>query len=109
MVKVMLLDVSAKVPPPYIPPAVPGFVTVTVTEPEVAMAEAGIEADTWVPTGPEVVVSAVPFQLMTALAARLVPLTVSVNAAPPAFVLSGVSVVIAGVVPATGAVVAFEL
>ena len=44
MVKVMLFDVAAAVPPPYMPPPVAGFVTVTVTIPEAAIAEAGIVA-----------------------------------------------------------------
>src|SRR5580704_15341107 len=42
IVKAMLLEVSAEVPPPYIPPETPGFVTVTCTGPAVIAAESGI-------------------------------------------------------------------
>ena len=42
MVKVMLLEVSADVPPPYMPPAVPGLVTVTVAVPAVATSASGM-------------------------------------------------------------------
>src|ERR1039458_7310456 len=110
MVNVILLDVSGKVPPPYWPPAVPGLVTVTAAVvPAVVMSEAGIVAVSWVPSTTEVVVCAVPFQLMAALLAKLVPLTVSTKAGPPEFILSGASVAMLGVVPATAGVVGFEL
>jgi hypothetical protein len=104
----MLLDVSAKVPPPYMPPAVAGFVTVTVAVPAVAMAEAGMLVVSWAPLT-AVVVCAVPFQLMVALPAKLAPLTVSTKAGPPEFALSGTSSVMLGIVPTAGGVVAFEL
>ena len=109
MVKGMLLDVSAKVPPPYIPPAaMAGFVTVTDAVPAVAMAEAGIVVISWVPVATGVVVCDAPFQLMVALLAKLVPFTVRVKAALPEFILAGASWVMFGIVPAVG-VVAFEL
>src|SRR5271156_4490371 len=108
MVNVMLFEVSAVVPPPYMPPAIPGFVTVIVTIPAFAIAALGIVATTW-PAPIHVVVWAVPFQLMAAFPPKLEPLTVSTKAGPPAFILAGESAAIAGVVPAVGGVVAFEL
>ena len=104
----MLLDVAAEVPPPYIPPAVPGFVTVTIAVPAVATSASGIEAISWFPLT-ALVVNAVPFQLMVALPLKLVPLTVSVLLVLPAAALSGTSAVMFGIVPATGAVVGFAL
>src|SRR6267154_1789032 len=101
----MLLDVSGKVPPPYIPPGVPGLVTVTAAVPAVAMSEPGMVAVSWfAPTC--VVVWAVPFQLMEALPLKLVPLTVITKDALPAAILFGSSMLMFGMVPATVGVVA---
>ncbi len=102
--KVMLLDVSAEVPPPYMPPGVPGLVTVTAAVPGLAVSESGIvvvrSAALWA------VGSAVPFQLMVALLLKLVPLTVRGCITAPWVVLVGVSWVMVGVLPATMGVVA---
>src|SRR5437588_5478792 len=95
-------EVSAIVPPePYIPPAVwPGLVTVTVTVPGVAMADAGIVAVSWFPLT-KVVFE--PFQLMVASGLKPLPLTVKVNAGLPAFALFGTSCAITGTAPGCGA------
>ncbi len=56
------------------------------------MAEAGTVTISWLPLTKVVfAVCAVPFQFTTALAPKLVPLTVRVNAAPPAVALLGES------------------
>ena len=104
----MLLDVSAEVPPPYRPPAVPGLVTVTVTVPAVATDAEGIVAVNWLALT-WLVVCAVPFQLMAALLLKLVPLTVSTKDALPAVMLSGARALMLGMVPATAGVVDFAL
>ena len=72
--KVMGMDVAGEVPPPYIPPGVPGLVTVTGTLPEVAIAEFGMVAVSLV-VPPEVVVMAVPLKFTTALPLKFVPVT----------------------------------
>src|SRR4029077_7247181 len=108
MVNVIPLDVSADVPPPYMPPGVPGLVTVTVTIPAVATDAAGMVAVSWFALT-KLVVCAVPFQLMVALLLKLVPLTVSTKDALPAFVLLGASALMLGMLPATGGVVLCEL
>ena len=94
IMKVMGLEVSAMVPPlPYKPvPAVAGLVTVTVTLPEVAMADAGIATVSWLLlTNVVLAVCAAPFQFTTAFAPKLLPLTVRVNALPPAVALGGLN------------------
>ena len=83
----MTLEVSLFVllPPPYGPPRVllPGLVTVTATVPAVAMAEAGIATVSWFIAGWAVLVCATPSQFTTALALKVLPLTVKVNAGSP--------------------------
>ena len=59
------------------------------------MSLAGIAAVTW-PAFTNVVVRAAPFQRTWEVATKLLPFTVSVNAAPPAAVLVGASDVSAG-------------
>ena len=63
------------------PPGVvlPGLVTVTVTLPAVATAEAGIGTVSWFAAGRVVPVCATPFQFTMALALKVLPLTVKVN------------------------------
>jgi len=107
-VKLIAAEVAASVPPlPYIPvPGVEGFVTVTEMAPGVAMADAGTVTISWLPLTKVVfAVWAVPFKFTTALAPKLVPSTVIVNAAPPAVALLGESAETAGIDPATGAVI----
>ena len=82
----MLLEVSLMMllPPPYGPPGVllPGLVTVTVTVPAVAIAEAGIATVSWFMAG-WVVACAAPLQLTTALVLKLLPLTVKMKPGSP--------------------------
>jgi hypothetical protein len=82
--------VAADVPPPG-----PGFVTVTGNVPAVAISVAVIAAVTCVALI-KVVVFAAPLKFTTDVETRFVPLTVNVNAAPPAVALVGESVVIVG-------------
>jgi hypothetical protein len=81
MEKVRALDV----PPPGV-----GLITVTDAVPTVAMSLAGTEAVTFVPLR-YVVVSPVPFQFTIDPETKSVPVTVSVNAAPPAMAVVGES------------------
>jgi hypothetical protein len=81
---------AAEVPPPGA-----AFVTVTGKVPAVAMAVAGIVAVTSVVLT-NVVVAAVPLKLTAEPLTKPVPVTVSVNAAPPAVALEGESDVIVG-------------
>jgi len=104
----MLFDVSAEVPPPYMPPGVPGFVTVTATIPAAATSESGTFAINWFALT-WVVVSTVLPQLMVALPLKLLPLTVRTTPVLPAGVLLGERAEMAGFVPAAGGVLAFEL
>jgi hypothetical protein len=69
--------------------------TVTVAVPAVAIRLAGAPAVNWVAL-PKVVLSAAPFHCTTAPETKPVPLTVSVNAAPPAAAVFGFSDVIVG-------------
>jgi hypothetical protein len=108
MVKVMLLDVSAEVPPPYMPPAVPGFVTVTVAVPAAATSASGTAAVIRLALV-NVVANAVPFQLMVALPLKFVPVTMNELPVVPAFTLFGERAVMLGMLPATAGVVGFEL
>src|SRR5260370_26630188 len=101
MVNVMAADVSAEVPPPYMPPGVPGFVTVTAAVPAVIVSALGIVAMSWLALT-NLVVRAVPFQLMVALLLKLVPLTVSTTPMLPAGVLAGERALMVGIVPAAG-------
>src|SRR6266851_4599242 len=102
----MLLEVSLIVllPPPYGPPGVllPGLVTVTATLPAVAMAEAGIATVSWFMAGWAVLVCATPLQFTTALALKLLPLTVNMKPWPPALAVLGTICAITGVIPAFG-------
>src|SRR5216683_212002 len=77
------------------PPPGAGFVTVTLTVPPVAISAAVIAAVTCVALT-NVVVFAAPLKLTTEVDAKFVPLTVSVNAAPPAGAPAGNKVVIVG-------------
>ena|SRR5260370_30451954 len=110
MVNVMGADVSAEVPPPYMPPGVPGFVTVTDAVPAVITSASGIVVVSWLALT-NLVVRAVPFQLMVAagLLLKLVPLTVSTTPMLPAGVLAGERALMVGIDPAAGGVVLCEL
>src|ERR1700674_1139936 len=102
----MALDVSLEVPPlPYMPPepGVPGLVTVTGMVAGDAMADAGIVAVSWFPVI-RVVVCFVPFQLITAVVEKLLPLTVNVNWGSPEFAVLGTSCETAGMTPGCGAI-----
>jgi len=101
--KVMGTDVAGEVPPPYIPPGVPGLVTVTGTFPEFAMAEFGMVAVSLV-VPPEVVVMAMPLKFTTALLLKFVPVTIRENWPLPATTLGGFRLEIAGIVPGCGGV-----
>ena len=79
--KVNALDV----PPPGV-----GFITVTDAVPAAAMSLAGTEAVTFVPLT-YFVVSPVPFQRTVEVETKFVPVTVRVNAAPPAVAPGGES------------------
>jgi len=79
-----------------VPPPGAGLTTVIPAEPEVAMADAGTSAVTRVALT-YVVASAVPFQCTADEAKKLLPLTVRVNAGPPAVALLGESAEIVGI------------
>jgi hypothetical protein len=83
-------EAAVDAPPPGV-----GFVTVTCMVPAVAMSGAWIVAVICVALT-IVVVRALPFQFTTEVARKLVPLTVSVKAGPPAVVLVGEIVVSVG-------------
>src|ERR1700730_2891101 len=106
MVKFIGADVSGSVPPPYCPPGVPGFVTVTGTVPEFMSAEPGMFAVSWLALTC-VVAWATPLKFTAALLRKLLPLTVKVKATPVVTLL-GLSWVMAGMVPACGGVVDLE-
>ncbi len=72
----MVNDTAFEVPPPGV-----GFTTVTGTVPWVTISLAGIAAVTR-PAFTNVVVRATPFQRTCEVATKLLPFTVSVNAAP---------------------------
>ena len=72
-----------KVNPPEVPPPGAGLKTVTVAVPAVAMSVAGIAAVSWVEET-KVVVRSAPFHRTLDEETKLVPLTVRVNADPPA-------------------------
>ena len=111
-VKFIALEVSAIVPPllymPMAMPLVAGLVTVTATVAGVAISEAAIVAVSWFALT-KVVVCAIPFQLIVPLLEKLLPLTVSTNAAPREVILFGASAEIAGMDPGCAAMVALEL
>jgi hypothetical protein len=77
------------------PPPGAGELTVTLAVPAPAMSLAGTDAVSCASLM-NVVVSAVPFQLTVEDATKPVPLTVSVNALPPAVVLAGARLLMAG-------------
>jgi hypothetical protein len=83
-----LVLVMVKVDVPDVPPPGVGLLTVTLPVPALAMSDAGTGAVSFVSLT-KVVVSAVPFQSTVEEETKLVPLTVSVNAAPPAEALAG--------------------
>ena len=70
-------------PPPPPPPAEAGLNTVTCAVPALAISAAVICAVSWVAL-PNVVLRSAPFQRTTELLMKFVPLSVNVNAAPPA-------------------------
>lgn len=80
---------------PDVPPPGAGFVTVAFRIPAVAMSAAVTGMVTCV-AFTNVVVRAVPLNVTTEVDTKLVPFTVSVNAAPPAVALVGEREVIAG-------------
>jgi hypothetical protein len=73
---------------PDVPPPGSGFFTVTLNVPAVAMSDARIAAVTCVALT-NVVVLSTPLKLTVAPVTKPVPLTVSVNPAPPAVALVG--------------------
>ena len=79
-----------EVPPPGV-----GLKTVTLAVPAAAMSAATIEAVSWVEEA-YVVVRFVPFHLTTDPEMKLVPLTVNVNAEPPAVADEGLRLVVVG-------------
>src|SRR6202021_615648 len=90
-VGLLIVNVAA----PDVPPPGAGFVTVTFTVPPVAICAAVIAAVNCVePTN--VVVAAEPLRFTVAPFTNAVPLTVSVNAAPPAAALVGERMEIVG-------------
>src|SRR6476660_386369 len=101
--KVMAVDVAGDVPPPYGPPGVPGFVTVTGTFPEFAIAVFGMVAFSDVAL-PKVVVIGVPLKFTTAFELNFVPVTMSENWPLLATTLGGFRLAIVGTVPACGGV-----
>jgi hypothetical protein len=98
MVKFIGAEVTAAVPPPYRPPGVPGFVTVTGTVPEYMNAAAGIVVASLVALT-QVVAWATPLKLMPAFVAKLVPSTSKGTAEPPATAPFGTNWPMTGVVP----------
>ena len=106
IVKSIGVEVAAAVPPPYMPPGVPGLVTVTFAVPAVATALAGMVAITLVALA-NVVDIAVPLKFTTALPPKFDPSTSIVNCELPAAVLGGTKAAIAGVVPGCCGVVAW--
>src|SRR5262245_64273918 len=82
----MIVKVSALEVPP------PGFTTLTCAVPAALMSVAGIAAVSWVALT-NVVLRAAPFHCTTEPETKLLPLTVSVNAGPPAVALLGARVV----------------
>jgi hypothetical protein len=98
----------AKVNPLEVPPPGKGFTTVTVAVPPVAMSLAKIAAVNCVLLT-KVVVRGLPFHCTTELETKLVPVTVSVNAAPPAVALVGESEVTVGAGLLTVKLRAFEV
>ena len=84
-----------KVKAPEVPPPGVGVNTVTEAEPAVAMSAAEMAAVSWVLLT-KVVVRDVPFHCTTEVDRKFVPVTVSVNAEPPAVALLGETIVSVG-------------
>ena len=101
------VDVAAAVPPPYMPPGVPGFVTVTGTVPAFMIAEAGIVVISLAALT-RVVVWDAPLKLMTAAEPKFVPSTSNTKLELPAITLLGFSWAIAGIVPGCAGMVDLE-
>jgi hypothetical protein len=78
-----------------VPPPGAGFVTVMLNVPPVVRSLAGIAAVNCVAL-PKVVVRAEPLKFTTDVETKLVPFTVSVNAASPTFLLAGATLVVVG-------------
>jgi len=78
-----------------VPPPGAGLTTVTLAVPAAAMSAAKIAAVTRV-AETKLVVRTAPFQFTVELLTKLLPLTVSVVAAPPAVALDGLKLLIAG-------------
>src|SRR5438874_1040926 len=93
---------------PDVPPSTPGIVTVTWALPAAAISEAGIAAVTCVGLT-RVVVRAAPFQRTLAPMSYPVPVSVSVNPAPPTAALEGDSAVSVGPPALTGKVTAADV
>jgi hypothetical protein len=87
-------------PPPIVPVA--GLVTVTITVPGVAIAEAGTMAASWFAVT-YVVFCCVPPIFTTAVVPKPLPLTVKVKPGPPDATALGISCVIVGTTPGVGA------
>ena len=81
---------------PEVPPPGAGLVTVTLAVPVLLMSIAGTCAVSWVALT-KLVVSADPFQLITAPLTKPVPFTVNVKPAPPTIAFTGDSDVTVGV------------
>src|ERR1700687_1909081 len=94
---------AADVPPPGV-----GLVTVTPNIPAAAISGAVINAVTCV-AFTNIVVRAFPWKSTVAPLTNPVPLTVSVNPAPPAVVLFGESVVIVGIGLVTAKFIVFDV
>src|SRR6266850_3991819 len=93
---------------PDVPPSTPGIVTVTWALPAAAISEAGIAAVTCVGLT-RVVVRAAPFQRTLAPMSYPVPVSVSVNPAPPVVALEGASAVSVGPPELTGKVIVADV
>jgi hypothetical protein len=87
--------VTLKLTPAEVPPPGAGLVTVTGNVPTVAISAVVIAAVTWVELT-KVVILADPLKFTVAPLTKFVPVTVRVNAAPPAVALEGERAVIAG-------------
>jgi len=107
IVKVIGAEVTADVPPPYMPPALPGLVTVTGTGPELAIAVDGTMVVSLVELT-NVVISLAPLKFIAAFVLKLVPSTSRVKAGPPEFALLGTSWATTGVEAGTGGIVECE-
>jgi hypothetical protein len=78
-----------------VPPPGAGLTTVTWAVPAVAMSPAAMAAVSWV-AETKVVARGLPFQRTTELELKPLPVTVSVNAALPAYAVAGLRLVVVG-------------